>query len=154
MLSLIVDKREIPESSSVLMLFRTPQTTMVNVFHKFQSLFVSVNQGQAVVLWIHRQQLKQTRQILFWFLEWEAGFISQKRFQDLTHSREPALKWGKFQKLAGEYQESLYTQYCMNNIAYCILRPISLGSFRQLSLASSKRSPVLTQYHHCYYGST
>jgi len=31
---------------------------MIDVFHKLHSFFVSVNQGQAVVLWIHCQQLE------------------------------------------------------------------------------------------------
>lgn len=34
---------------------------MIDVFHKLHSFFVSVYQGQAVVLWIHSQQLGEAR---------------------------------------------------------------------------------------------
>lgn len=43
------------------MLFQACQAAVIDVFHKLHSFFVSIYQGQAVVLWVHCQELEGTR---------------------------------------------------------------------------------------------
>lgn len=57
-LSFIVHKSNVPESSAVGAIGVSLYTPMVNVFHKPHGFFVSVNQGQAVVLWIDCKELR------------------------------------------------------------------------------------------------
>lgn len=58
-LLLIIDECKVPETASVWEGFPLLKASVVNVLHKSQSFFVSVDQRQRIVFWIHYEQLKQ-----------------------------------------------------------------------------------------------